>query len=289
MKPARSLSLLLALGVLTATRGLAAPAPQGVESRVLMNTEWAVGWQAVESTLTPAPGGRLFRVPVDWKTGEVNYPIGWPRLEYTVPEGEGDWRRWEEVRVRLLPRSSAGSFPFRPLGMTLRSGERGGWEKEVPVLRAGEWQEVSFDLRDLAFPDRVRGMGLFISEDMYADGTVLEFLIARVELARHLAPVLLEMQPVSGLGFAGTKSLAIRVKLAGVAPGRSAPVALTLARGAKTVAARRSMGAAGEQQLFLPLPARLPPGDYRVSATVGTSTRSATLRLLASPWQERQP
>jgi hypothetical protein len=269
---------------------LAAPPREPIETRVLIDGKTTGGWQAVESALTTSrvDGMKvlLFRGPVDWHAGEPDYPIGWPRIATSLPPDQGDWRGWDQIRLRVLPRTGAGSFPYWPLGITIQSGEKGGWEKDVQALQSGEWQDVIFDLCDLPFPDRVRHVGIFISEDKYADGTMLEFSIARLELLRYTAPTLVDFRPITDLAFADAKALAARVKLAGVPQGKTVPTELRLMRGKQVVATRRAPTPAGEMQLFLPLPAHLSPGDYTISATSGGRTLSSRIRLIASPWQE---
>jgi len=268
----------------------AAPTKDPIERRVLIDGKAAEGWVAVESTLTPATvdgvNALLFRVPVDWHAGEPEYPVGWPRMQTEFSQPQGDWGSWDEVRLRLLARSSAGGFPYRPFGITIRSDDQRGWEEDVESLTAGQWQDISFDLHELPFRDRVRGAGLFISEDKYTDGTVLEFYIARLELLRYTAPMLIESRPITDLSFADAELLAVYVKLAGVAKGETVPVELRLTRGEEAIAAHRTPALAGETRLSLPLPPHLAPGDYTISAAVRGRTLSASVRLITSPWQE---
>jgi hypothetical protein len=265
-----------------------------VETRALINGREVDGWQAVESTVTAATvegePALVFRVPVDWSAGEPSYPIGWPRLQLSVPADQADWRGWEQLRLRVLARSSAGALPFRPLGVTIRSGaERGWWEEEVQRLPAGQWQEATFDLRRLPDPSQVRSVGIFISEDNYADQTVLDLAIARLELVRYTQPTLLELQPLASVAFVDAASLPLQVKVFGLRAGADAAIKVRLAQGRKVVADRQVRAGEGETQLTLALPRGLPSGQYLLSGSVGEQTLSASVTLVTSPWPEVKP
>jgi hypothetical protein len=282
----RSLFVLLALCALLVCHLAAAE-----ERLALIDGRHVGDWQAEEATLAPsAVEGEpvlLFTVPVDWQAGEERYPVGWPRISLTLPPEQRDWRGWEQLRLRVLAHSSAGSLPFRPLGITIRGGtQRISWEDEVPALPVGQWREFTFDVHKLPDPADVRAVGVYISEDKYADKTTLEFAIARLELVRYSQPTLVDLKPVAGVAFADAKALPAQVTLLGLRAGVAAPVELRLMRDGTAVAARQAQAGEGETSLSLALPADLSPGDYTLSGTAGGRTLSAPVRLVRSPWQE---
>ncbi len=261
------------------------------ERRALIDGRAVGGWQAEEATLAPSTvEGEpvlLFTVPVDWSAGEVNYPIGWPRISLSVPEDQRDWRGWEQLRLRVLARSSAGSLPFRPLGVTIRGGsERISWEDEVSALPVGQWQELTFDLRRLPDASDVRAVGVYISEDKYADKTTLAFALARLELVRYSQPTLVDLKPSASVAFADAKSLPLRITLLGLRGTATAPVELRLMKDGAAVAAQQAQAVEGETQLTFALPKDFSSGEYTLSGTAGGRTLSAPVRLVASPWQE---
>jgi hypothetical protein len=103
-----------------------------------------------------------------------------------VPENQRDWRGWEQLRLRVLARSSAGALPFRPLGVTIRSGfERISWEDEVSALPAGR-AEFSFDLRRTTQLER-RSLHWNPSPRTNARTDQLEFASRQLELIRYSA------------------------------------------------------------------------------------------------------
>ena len=287
MRPTHRLLLLTVLLLLLLT-SLACAVP-GTETRVLLDGPAATGWAPAEATLTAetleGTPVQHFRVPVDWTTGEPNYPIGWPRISLEVPAGQQDWRGWEQLHLRVRGRSSAGSFPARPFGITMRSG-RGGWEREVPTLPTDRWQEFTFDLSDLPGKESVNSVGVYVSEDTYPNGTVLDFYLARLELVRYTQPTLRALTLVSPIAFADAKAVAAEVELLGVKEGADAPVELSLLRGKTVVAKQVVRGQEGETQASLSLPHALPAGDYTLAAAVGGRSLTVPLRLVTSPWQE---
>ena len=104
------------------------PMSDDVERLVLIDGKTVNGWEAVESTLTPAviqgTNALLFSVPVDWSTGEPNYPIGWPRIQMSLPAEMSDWRKWEQMRLRVYALTTRDPLPYRPLGVTVSSADK---------------------------------------------------------------------------------------------------------------------------------------------------------------------
>jgi len=289
IRPALVLTLVAACAA--AFCGLAAAATASTERLVLIDGVSTAQWQAVESTLTPAliEGGNalLFRVTVDWKTGEPNYPVGWPRIQRSLPPGQGDWRKWERIRLRVYVKKTGGPFPHQPIGITISSGDRNvSWEKDCTGLKAGAWQEFTFDLRDVPEKDKVKSLGIFISESEYADGDVLESYISDLELLRYGRPTLVGFTPLAAAAFADSKALPLVVDLLGVQPGATAPVEIQLSRGGETIAAQTAKAGEGETQVSLPLPRGLAPGDYSLSVRSDARTLSHSIILIESPWQE---
>jgi len=204
-----------------------------------------------------------------------------------VPADQCDWRGWEQIRLRVLAQSSAGSFPSRPLSITIRTGDPSvSSDRSLPALEVGKWQDFTFDLLDLSNPGAVGSVTLSLSRGRYAEKTTLEFAIARLELLRYSQPTLLDLQLLVAVAFADARSLPMQVKLLGLPADATTPVELRLMKGAEAVATWRAQAQEGETQLTFPLPRVLSPGDYTVSGAAGGSTLSAPVKLVASPWQE---
>jgi len=284
-----ALILILIAACAAASRGIAAAGD--VERFVLIDGESTAGWESAESTLTPAEvegtKALLFRVQVDWKGGEPNYPIGWPRIQFRLAPGQGDWRKWEQVRVRVYGKKAGAPFPAKPLGITISSGRRNvSWERDCFGLRAGAWQEFVFDLRDAPARDNVTSLGVFISESEYSDGEGLEFYISDLELLRYTRPTLIAFHPLGNVAFADAKALAAVVDMLGVAAGATALVRIELSKDGKMVAAASAQAAEGETQVSLPLSKPVDPGAYSLTIKSGGRSLSHSVTLVASPWRE---
>ncbi|MFB3883399.1 MAG: hypothetical protein ACE149_19200 [Armatimonadota bacterium] len=293
MAPVRfRLVLALALCLPMGAIAPAATAQDGAARLALIDGQTVGGWVAVESSLVPdsmeGVSALLFTVPVDWKTGEPGYPIGWPRIQMSVLPGQGDWGGWEQLRLRIYALTDADPLPYRPVGVTISGEERGSsWERDVEGLRPGRWQEFAFDLSEVPALDRVRSVGIFISEDAYRDGERLRFYIAKLELVRYRRPTMVEMRPLASPAFADARALPVEVTMLGLPESGSAPVSLRLLRGGRVVARSEGSAERGATQLSLALPKGLAPGEYVLTASCegGELTRGVT--LVASPWEER--
>lgn len=285
------LALALLLCLLTPGPARAATtADDNVERLILIDGRTLGGWVAVESSLAPdsvaGVPALLFTVPVNWSTGEPNYPIGWPRIQLSLPVEMGDWRKWEQMRVRVYALTSRDPLPYRPLGVTVSSADRNvSWERDAVGLQTGQWSEFAFDLRDLPERDRIRSVGIFISEDAYRDGETLQFYISELELLRYTRPTLVGFDLLAAVAFADAKALPVAVKMLGLGEGETAPVALRLKEGDTLLAQAEVVVPEGVTQVSLPLPTGISPGEYRLVASSGGEERSRAVRLVSSPWE----
>lgn len=266
------------------------PMSDDVERLVLIDGKTVNGWEAVESTLAPAiiqgTSALLFSVPVDWSAGEPNYPIGWPRIQMSVPPEQSDLRRWEQLRFRVRALTDRDPLPTRPLGITISAGDTHvSWERDAVGLQTGQWSEFVFDLRDLPERDRVRSIGVFISEDAYRDGETVRFYISDLELLCYTRPTLVGFDLLAAVAFADAKALPVAVKMLGLGEGDTAPVSLRLKEGAKMLAQAEVLVPKDVTQVSLPLPTGIRPGEYRLVASSGGEERARAVRLVSSPWE----
>ena len=287
-----ALGLILTVVCAAACCGIAAAAD--VERLALIDGKSSAGWQCEESTLTAAEvdgtKALLFRVQVNWEGGEPNYPIGWPRIQFRTAPGQGDWRKWEQIRLRVYAKKAGAPFPTHPLGIAVSSGRQNvSWERNCSDLRAGAWQEFVFDPRDAPARESVSSLGVFISESDYSDGDVLDFYISDLELLRYTRPTLMIFHPLGDVAFADAKALQAIVDMLGVAAGTTAPVEIELRRGGEVIAAATTQAAEGQTQVSLPLSKPLPTGAYSLAAKTGGRSLSCNITLVASPWQEVEP
>ena len=168
----------------------------------------------------------------------------------------------------------------------MRSG-RGGWGREVPTLLTDHWQDFTFDLSDLPGKESVNSVGVYISEDTYPNGTVLDFYLARLELVRYRQPTLHGLTLVAPIAFADTRAVAAKVELLGVKEGANAPVELSLLRG-KTVVAKQVVRGPGGRDPGLARPTPRSP-RRGVHANRRGAGAASPFRSVSSPRPGRRP
>jgi hypothetical protein len=261
-----------------------------VERWALIDGRSVGEWTAVESTLSlgTAEGedAFLFHVPVDWTAGEKDYPVGWPRIHMRVPDDKADWRRWEQLRLRVYAPAEGDPLPADPIGVSLGTGDHhSSWGRNATGLRRGDWMEFALDLSDVPDADRVHSIVVFVSESNYRHGDTLRFYVSRLELVRHLKPTLAGLESVPGVAFADAAAVSFRVKMLGVGSG-TARIEIALRRGEVTVSQTTARVVRGTTLVTLPLSPTVPPGEYTVVARAGETEISQPIRLVASPWQE---
>ena len=262
-----------------------------VERWTLIDGRTVGPWVAVESTLSLAAAkgedAFLFHVPIDWSAGEENYPVGWPRIQMRVPDASVDWRRWEQLRLRVYAPAEGDPLPAEPIGISLGTGDHhSSWGRSAAGLRRGDWMEFAFDLSDVPDRDRVHSICVFVSEEAYPDGATLRFYVSGLELVRYLKPTLMELASVPAVAFADAAAVPFEVKMLGVEAGGSARVEMTLRRGDTVVARTAAPVAQGATAVTLRLPPATPPGLYALVVRLGEKEITENIRLIASPWQE---
>lgn len=281
---------LLGMALCLLFSNVSAADPGDVERWVLIDGRSLGEWTAAESTLSlgTAKGedAFLFYVPVDWTAGERDYPVGWPRIHMRIPDERADWRRWEQLRLRVYAPAEGDPLPVDPIGVSLGTGDHhSSWGRNATELRRGDWMEFVFDLSDVPDADRVHSVVVFISESDYRHGDTLRFYVSKLELVRWLTPTLVGLESVPGVAFADAAAVPFGVKMLGVGSG-TAEIEIALKRGATTVSQTTARVVQGTTVVTLPLPSTARPGEYTLVARAGTKELSHPMRLVASPWQE---
>jgi hypothetical protein len=173
--------------------------------------EWSNGTKegAVETTETDGREGRKelrWRVRVDHETdgGEGGqYPIGWPRVARSFPQGELDFTAYDYLSLLLRVDSNRDEIAddSTRIGLSLSShGQpRRMFETRVDLGdRQRQWIPLHFSIGE--FIDKagfgsepwrtVSRVQLFIAENDYAHGTDLAFQVGEVRLLQFTSPVI---------------------------------------------------------------------------------------------------
>lgn len=276
-----------------AAQCLAGDAP--LETRILFQSDSAKSWSAPESTMDASskrvkthPASLHWHVTVDYNAGEVNYPIGWPRINHAFAESERDWTDWEYLRMWIYTETSRETLPREPVGLALHTPDKiSAYTQRLTELKKNEWVEVRIPLSLLPETHEVRLIQLHISESSYQHGDTLDLYIDDLALERHATPVIGELAAETPVMFADARQLPVRFQVLGLRKGAQSDLGYALRHQGQTVAqgtwkvTRDSRRALAEITSF-PLPA----GAYELVTTIspGGSSASAPLRIVESPW-----
>ena len=275
-------------------RGDAAEPP--LETRVAFAPEAAQRWSAAESTLASSTAVTRTGAPVlhwgitvDHLAGEVNYPIGWPRANCSLPDAAArDWSQWDYFEFWVYTATTRPTLPREPVGLALYVPDRdAAYRRPLTELKPGEWVHVRIPLSEVPRRHDVRMLQVHISESHYRHQERLDFYFDSMVLSRYAQPTLLEFGAEAAVAFADVRQLAVTFQLAGILADQRVEVACEL-RDGPTVLARATRAAArGPQRMTLDLPGvRPPPGAYQVVARpAGGAEVQSPVRLIASPWE----
>jgi hypothetical protein len=280
--------------------GQTAPAQQiareGPFEKLVLDGGEAKAWSPAEATLEtvtePVGGAHAALHPgvaVDYKTGEPNYPIGWPRATRPFAEPwQRDWSSWDYFRLRIYTRTSRPGLPGRPLGLTLYTPDKpSAYQRSLPELKKDQWVELLIPIATIPRANDVTRIQLYLSESDYADGDHVDFFVDDLCLLRYFAPAIGLFELGQQAAFADARYVPGTVALLGLPPGEKRTVACELLSGSKVVAGTELALERGTHRVWLDLgTAKRAAGDYSVRARLGESVAGPLpLRLIESPYR----
>jgi len=266
-----------------------------MEKLVLSDGDSDSKWHTAEATMGPddtrAMDGRAmrFHIDVNHKTGQPDYPIGWPRTYQSMPEDTRDWRKWDFVEFWLYADTSRNSLPGTPLGFIVRSPDKpNSYHRTVHEVQKGKWTRVRVPTSDMPSPTDCRAIQFFISESNYNHGDVLDFWIDDLALLRYAEPTVISMRPLGRVQYADTDVIRIEVGMTGLEEGKTAELLMRLVRDSETVRQSSAILRSGIQAVPLKVVGNLDTGDYELQAQITGSQRTVaeTIRVISSPWEE---
>jgi hypothetical protein len=230
-----------------------------------------------------------WRVTVDYHAGEVNYPIGWPRVSHAIAEGERDWSEWEFLRMWVYADTSREALPREPAGLGLQTPDKASaFHRPLNELRKGEWVQITVPVAELpGGGSDVRQIQFHISESNYRHGDTLDLFIDDLALERHAAPAIEDFAAEGAVSFSDARHLPVRFRMLGLKAGESAQVTCELRRGEKTAARGSWKVPRGPQRCVLDSGGeQLAPGNYELIARVegAPAPATASVRIVESPW-----
>ena len=269
-------------------------AEPAMEKRVLMGADSAGQWSAAESKLAasdarPREGRAVlhWHVPVDHFAGEAKYPVGWPRISYSVREpATRDWSGWDYLEMAVYTETSRPALPREPVGIAIYAPDKeGAFNRPLAELAKGQWARIRIPLTQVPRHHDVRMFQFHISESKYQHGDTLDLFIDEVVLLRYARPMLLEFAAEQAVAFADAKQAAVRFNVAGVKAGDEVEVVCELRQGGKAVVKTTGKMGRGPGRMLIDLGNGLRAGESEVVARIaGGDEVSARLRLVESAW-----
>lgn len=255
----------------------------------------AAKWSAAEAVCTSdarhsRTGGNVLHlhINVDWKTGEVKYPVGWPRITRQMPKDLQDWRGFDYLLISIYVESSRTNLPATPLGMSLYLPDRPRtWHKQLSELQIGKWTDFRIPLQEIAGTNLCTGMQFHISESDYKDGDVLDFWIDRIELAQYVKPFIAEANLLEQILLSDSKSLEMEIAMFGVKDKLQVNAECVITSGAGVAFKGTIPLLQGKRKYSLPLPrGGLGQGSFDVSISYGGCVvKAGRFRVIASPYK----
>ena len=230
-----------------------------------------------------------FGVPVDWTTGEPQYPVGWPRTDRAAKQDwESDWSGFDFLEFWVYTTSSRAKLPGTPAGLILSGTGKDSWSRTLTELKLNEWVRFAVPLEALTFRNSVKDVKFFISESDYRDKDRVDFYISPLRLVRYAEPVLASFAPAREVIYGGAPGLPLSAKVLGLKEGEGSKLKVSLTSGGRVVRLGTLPVTKGQQRLWLDFGGQaLAEGGYTVSASlVGASGPPAVtkLRVVADPW-----
>ncbi len=227
-------------------------------------------------------------IPVDFSTGEKNYPIGWPRMYLTLKPDEQEWLEYDRFEFQLFTETKRASLPKHPLSLQVHGAC--GQKKSVTLDLAtiGASKAFTMNLSDLGMTGGIARLGFNISEADYCDKDVIDFHLGGFRLARATAAQVTQLKASCPALFCDSRVLPVEMLVEGPAEKVAAGIPIRLRKGDRTVLAKTVPVSRGCQTLYLPLTGAEPePGAYTLAVWPDTPElrKEITVTLLSSPYR----
>lgn len=268
-----------------------------MEKKLLFAPGTTAAWSASESRIQDSRArmragapSLQWHITVDHAAGEAKYPVGWPRISRTIPEGPiRDWSGWDFLRMWIYTATSRARLPGTPAGLGLHTPDRpGAYNRTLAELRKGEWVEIRVPLSQVPRHHDVRQIQFHIAESNYQHSDELDFYLADLALLRYANPKLLNLAAAQAVLFDDVGRVSVRVDVAGVREGATASMFCELWRQGRVVARTSAPVTRGTHRLVMtPDGGVLAPGSYVIQAGFAGQGQSAEtmVRVVETPWK----
>jgi|GEM_PF-690319 len=233
-----------------------------------------------------------FHIPVDYYAGEEKYPIGWPRMYFTLKTPEKVFAQYDRFEFKIYAMMSREDVPASALNVALYSDSRTPnatikFGKEVP-LPLGQWTQVSKPISEIKSPEQLEKIGVNISERDYRHGDKLDFHFADFRLVRSSFCRVSAMTAQSAVLFADTGVIPVEIVVEGPASDAARGIPFELSQGGKSLRLETLPARRGPQRLDIDVAElRLAPGEYQLTAFPANPERrvSVPIKVISSPWE----
>ncbi|MCD6360144.1 MAG: hypothetical protein J7M38_04705 [Armatimonadetes bacterium] len=251
---------------------------------------WVTAECTVQSALAYARDGAALQmhIPVDYSTGEPQYPIGWPRMYLAIPEGERNWTGYDFLSLWIYPTSSRETLPRDPLGLIVRCPDKAhSYHRALTELVKGQWTHIVVPISELPNSSNCAAIQFFISESHYADGDIVDFYIDDLCLLTYAEPTILQLQPMTALMYSDASCLRVSATVAGLEEGATTGLTCQLKSGDEVLAEDNLTVRRGEQSFLLNFGGGLHVSECTLQASLEGSDRVVTvpIRVVTSPWE----
>ena len=228
-------------------------------------------------------------IPVDFTTGEKQYPIGWPRMYLALLPDEQAWQAYDRFEFQIFTEASRTNLPKHPLTFHLYNVQ--GQQKlfTLDLAAIGAWKTFSVNISDLGLTGDIARLGFNINEADYNDKDLVDFHLGGFRLARATVAQVTELKAAAPALFCDSRVLPIELVVEGPPEKLAAGVPIQL-RGNDHIALAKTVPVArGRQTIDLALVGtKLDPGLYTLVVCPDDPAlrRTTAVTLTSSPWQK---
>lgn len=141
------------------------------------------------SEKTTPDGGQalLFHVPVDYSSGQAEYPVGWPRMGLVLKGENANWSGWGAFELMAMARTSLPDNS--KLTATLLIGDRPSqFTRKIVFPAQGEWVSVKVTIAEIMAAgvdvESIPQIRISVKESDYADKEVVDITLGGFRLIR---------------------------------------------------------------------------------------------------------
>lgn len=165
---------------------VAAAGAVSVSAADLFNVADAKRWKPAECTVQ-GEKALVVNMPVDYKAGEVKYPVGWPRLYlYKLTPAESDWSKAKavsfKIKLEFTGKTAKQIIWFQVHTKGPQDVKAKSHVFQIPGMINNKEVTATIPLDKVANLNNVVTLGFNISESQYKDGENVKFTVSDFKL-----------------------------------------------------------------------------------------------------------